>query len=279
MVTIENLHVTFPDRTGKNQFTFNHVVDDASLVIGHEKLAIIGGSGSGKTMLAKALLGLVPKPGVVTAQRFVVFGQEMFTATEAYFQKIRGKQIAMVMQDPKFSLNPLLTVGNQIAESIRLQQISMQNNNKQQFSPKTIKTLVLDALAEVKIKDPNKTYSSYPFQLSGGMGQRVMLAMMLARKPKLLIADEATSALDDYTKNEILLLLDNFRNKLGMSILFISHDLDVVKDYCDRVLVMHEGRIVDQCEANKLYASKHPYTQKLLNCMPCLAKKGLSLIL
>ena len=169
------------------------------------------------------------------------------------------------MQDPKFSLNPLMTIGKQINECFRF-------HNK--VSYKVAKELTLDILQEVKIQEPNKVYNQYAFQLSGGMGQRVMIAMMIACKPKLLIADEATSSLDEKMKYEILELIDNICNVQDMSLLIISHDLPLVVDYCDRIIVMHNGSIVDECHAKDLFNSEHPYTQGLINCLPSISKKG-----
>lgn len=263
MIIVENLNISFPGKHG-----FDPVVKDVSFALGKEKLALVGGSGSGKTLTAKALFGLVPKPGQVQAKTLSVFGHDILNLKPEALRKLRGKQMAMIMQDPKFSLNPVLTVGVQIAECFKFHQGI---NNKQ------AKEHALAILAEVKIKEPAKVYSQYAFQLSGGMGQRVMIAMMIACDPRLLVADEATSALDATTKHEILELLDAICKAKQMSLLMISHDLHLVATYCDKALVMHKGEIVDSCNANNLSASVQPYTAGLWNCKPSLEKKGLRL--
>lgn len=260
MVIVENLNILFPSKTG-----FEAVVKDVSFCIKQEKLALVGGSGSGKTLTAKALFGLVPKPGQVQAKTLSVFGNDILTMQPEALRKIRGKQMAMIMQDPTFALNPVLTVGAQIDECFKFHHA---------VNSKRAKALTLNVLAEVKIKDPAKVYPLYSFQLSGGMGQRVMIAMMIACKPRLLVADEATSALDVETKYEILELLTDICNTKQMSLFMISHDLSLVAKYCDRALVMYRGQVVDSCKAKELPYSNHPYTAGLWNCMPSLEKRG-----
>lgn len=263
MITVKNLNIYFPNKQG-----IEHIVRKVSFNITTEKLALVGGSGSGKTLTAKALFGLVPKPGIVKAEILSVLGNNLLTMSPDELRVIRGKQIAMITQDPKYSLNPVLTIGRQIDECFRFHQGA---SNKQ------AKALTLNILAEVKITDPLKTYAKYPFQLSGGMGQRVMIAMMIAAGPKILIADEATSALDQATRDEILELLATLAKQKNMSLVMISHDLPLVANYCDRVLVMHNGSIVDSCNAKDLPFSQHPYTKRLWNSRPSLAKKGTKL--
>ena len=260
MINVDKLTISFPSQTGLLQ-----VVRNVSFTIANEKLAIVGCSGSGKSLTAKALVGLVPKPAIVTAQVLSVFGCDVLTATNAQLRQLRGRKIAMIMQDPKFSLNPVLTIGEQIAESFRLHQGCARDKAK---------ALTLNILDEVKIKDPAKVYACYPCQLSGGMGQRVMIAMMLACNPQLLVADEATSALDLATRDEILALLVDICKTKAMALLLISHDLPLVANYCDRVLVMNNGSIVDSGTANEFASSDNPYTKGLWQCLPSKAKKG-----
>ncbi|GLQ06107.1 ABC transporter ATP-binding protein [Sneathiella chinensis] len=253
-LTVEDLWVRF-----KTRYDMVEAVRGVSFSLGRERLGIVGESGSGKSMTGRALLGLVRPPGDVSATRIDFLGQDLHRLPEKKMRHIRGKEISMVMQDPKYSLNPVLTVGEQITEAYRL-------HNR--VSQKIARAKALEMLEEVQIRDPERVYKAYPSELSGGMGQRVMIAMMLIPDPKVLIADEPTSALDVTVQLKILQLLDQLVEKRGMGLIFISHDLPLVSSFCDRILIMYGGRIVETCRADQLDQATHPYTRGLLQSLP-----------
>jgi peptide/nickel transport system ATP-binding protein len=176
-------------------------------------------------------------------------------------RQVRGHKISMIMQDPKFSLNPVMRIGDQISEAYRLHA---------RVSKKEAKKKTLDMLEKVLIRDPERVIQAYPHEMSGGMGQRIMIAMMLIPDPKILIADEPTSALDVTVQKEVLEIMDALVRERGMGLIFISHDLNVVSAFCDRVLIMYAGRVVETCRADRLHEAKHPYTVGLLNSIPRL---------
>jgi peptide/nickel transport system ATP-binding protein len=256
LMVVENLNVAFPGRGGVTQ-----AVRDVSFTLGRERLGIVGESGSGKSTVGRAVLGLLPRNAVVSVQRMDFAGESLLNFTDADWQRLRGRRISMVMQDPKFSLNPVMKVGHQIGETCRLHLGSNAGDARR-------RTLAM--LEAVKIRDPELVYQLYPHQLSGGMGQRVMIAMMLVAEPDFLIADEPTSALDVTVQNEVLRILDDLVRDRGMGLIFISHNLTVVSSFCDRVLVMYGGRILEECEARNLAAATHPYTRALLAAAPSL---------
>jgi peptide/nickel transport system ATP-binding protein len=256
LLEVEGLSVSFPSRSG-----VTHAVRNASFTLGHERLGIVGESGSGKSTTGRALLGLIPRPGLVTAKKMTFSGIDLPGCTEADWQRLRGRRMTMVMQDPKYSLNPVMKAGRQIAETCRLHLGSNAADAERR---------ALAMLEAVKIRDPDRVYDLYPHQLSGGMGQRVMIAMMLVAEPDLLIADEPTSALDVTVQNEILRILDDLVRERGMGLIFISHNLTVVSSFCDRVLVMYGGRIMEECKASELSRARHPYTQALIAAAPSL---------
>jgi peptide/nickel transport system ATP-binding protein len=266
LLEIENLNVTFPGRDGPLL-----AVRNASFSLGRERLGIVGESGSGKSTTARALLGLIPAPGIVTADAMRFDGQSLLGLQDRDWQKLRGDRMSMVMQDPKYSLNPVIKVGHQIQETYLLHH---------RVSDEDARRRSLAMLEAVKIRDPDLVYHLYPHQLSGGMGQRVMIAMMLITEPDLLIADEPTSALDVTVQNEVLRILDDLVTTRGMGLVFISHNLTIVSSFCDRVLVMYGGKIVEECKANELHKAKHPYTQALLKAVPSVdhAVKELSVV-
>jgi peptide/nickel transport system ATP-binding protein len=256
LLTVRNLSVSYPMRSG-----MTHALRNASFTLGRERLGIVGESGSGKSTLGRAIIGLIPKPGLVSADQLDFEGQSLLNLGERAWQKLRGKRISMIMQDPKYSLNPVQRIGKQISETCRLHLGSTRRDGQNR---------ALSMLEAVKIRDPDKVYNLYPHQLSGGMGQRAMIAMMLVAEPDLLIADEPTSALDVTVQNEVLYILDELVSARGMGLIFISHNLTVVSSFCDRVLVMYGGKIVEQCGASDLGMAQHPYTRALLASVPSL---------
>jgi peptide/nickel transport system ATP-binding protein len=256
LLDIENLWVKFPTRNG----VFD-AVKGVSFSLGRERLGIVGESGSGKSMTGRAILRLIRPPGTVTADRLDLEGMDLLGRSEKEMREVRGKQISMIMQDPKFSLNPVMKVGAQISEAYRL-------HNKVSKSAARAKTL--EMLEAVAIRDPERVFSMYPHEVSGGMGQRIMIAMMLIPDPKIMIADEPTSALDVSVQMQVLEIMDKLVTDRGMGLIFISHDLNLVSSFCDRVLIMYAGRVVETIAASKLHQAQHPYTQGLLNSLPRL---------
>ncbi|WP_149588328.1 ABC transporter ATP-binding protein [Tabrizicola flagellatus] len=254
LLTVENLRVTFDTETGPVQ-----AVRGVSFSLGRERLGIVGESGSGKTMTGRSVLRLIRPPGRIEADRMEFDGQDLMRIPETGMRALRGRRIAMVMQDPKFSLNPVMRVGEQLTEGLR---------RRDRLGRAEAVRKALAALEAVQIRDPERVMQAYPHELSGGMGQRVMIAMMLIPEPDLLIADEPTSALDVTVQAEVLQILDTLVRDRGMGLIFVSHDLRLVARFCDRVLVMYRGRIVEELPARELMAARHPYTRGLLNCLP-----------
>ncbi|MDR7299051.1 peptide/nickel transport system ATP-binding protein [Pelomonas aquatica] len=237
------------------------VVRGVSFTLGREKLAVVGESGSGKTTVGRALLKLLPQQARISAERLQFDGVDLLQAGERDMQALRGRRLSMIMQDPKYSLNPVMSIGRQIGEAV-------QRDGKVQRAECDERVEAL--LARVRIREPKRVAAQYPHEVSGGMGQRVMIAMMLAQRPQLLIADEPTSALDVSVRQEVLGLLDELVAEQGLALLFISHDLNLVKHFCDRVLVMYAGRIVETLAAADLRQASHPYTRGLMASLPSL---------
>jgi peptide/nickel transport system ATP-binding protein len=256
LVDIQNLRIAFPTPSGPAE-----AVRGVSLTVGREKLGIVGESGSGKSLTARAILKLLPKTAAITADRLTFDGIDVLAASERRMRGIRGRRAGLVLQDPKYSLNPIMTAGDQVAEAWRAHKGG---------SRKQARAAAIDLLDQVRIRDPARTAGLYPHELSGGMGQRVMIAMMLAPDPELLIADEPTSALDATVQAEIMRLIDDLVSRRGMGLLLISHDLPLVGRFCDRVAVMYAGRVVEDLGAGELARAQHPYTQGLLRCLPSL---------
>jgi peptide/nickel transport system ATP-binding protein len=254
LLSVRNLRVTFDTETGPVE-----AVRGVSFDLGRERLGIVGESGSGKTMTGRSVLRLIRPPGRIEADEMRFDGQDLMAATEAQMRALRGPRMAMVMQDPKYSLNPVMKVGAQLMEGLR---------QRDGIARAEAHAKAVAALEAVQIRDPERVMEAYPHELSGGMGQRVMIAMMLIPNPDLLIADEPTSALDVTVQAEVLSILDNLVRDRGMGLIFISHDLRLVARFCDRVLVMYKGRVVEELAARDLLHAKHPYTQGLLNCLP-----------
>jgi peptide/nickel transport system ATP-binding protein len=263
LLQVDNLHVSFtsPKETVE-------AVRGVSFAMGREKLGIVGESGSGKSVTCRALLGLVPSPGIVRYDRLRFLDAELCPADPRRMQPIRGRRIAMVMQDPKYSLNPVMTVGRQIAEAYRI-------HNRASRAEARRKTL--EMLAAVRIHRPERVYDAYPHEVSGGMGQRIMIAMMLIPDPDLLIADEPTSALDVTVRLQLLAIMDDLVQARGMGLIFISHDLNLVAAFCDRIIIMYAGRIMETCAAGDLHRARHPYTRGLLNCLPRIDRPAIDL--
>ncbi len=241
------------------------VVEDVSFSAGYERLAIVGESGSGKSLTARAILGLVPAPGQVSCRRMSLAGRDLSTLTPSAWAGVRGAEIGLVLQDPRFALNPSHRVGRQVEEALVLHTKLSRAERRER---------ALDMLAAVGLERPREVYDLFPGQLSGGMGQRVMIAAMLVARPKLLIADEPTSALDEDLRRQILALIAELAEKHRMGLILISHDLQQVADFADRVLVMYRGRIVDRRPARELAGSDNPYTAMLWNCRPSAATRG-----
>ena len=254
LLSVKNLRVTFDTESGRVE-----AVRGVSFDLGRERLGIVGESGSGKTMTGRSVLRLIRPPGKIEADEMTFDGIDLMRASEREMRALRGPRIAMVMQDPKYSLNPVMRIGAQLTEGLR-------QRDKLSNADATEKAIA--ALNAVQIRDPERVMQAYPHELSGGMGQRVMIAMMLIPNPDLLIADEPTSALDVTVQAEVLSILDDLVKTRGMGLIFISHDLRLVARFCDRVLVMYKGRVVEELAARDLLNAKHPYTQGLLNCLP-----------
>lgn len=253
LLKIKNLHVTFQS-SSKVSF---HAIKGIDITIGkNETVGIVGESGSGKSVTATAVMGLLPKKTIVTAEEMSFEGEDLLGFTQKEFQKIRGNDISMIFQDPLTTLNPVYTVENQIVETIRA------HNS---ISKKEAKELALEMLERVGIQDPARKIKMYPHEFSGGMRQRVMIAIALACKPKLLIADEPTTALDVTIQAQILSLLKELQKTSGTSIIMITHDLGVIWETCDRVIVMFKGHVVESGTTKQIYDNPvHPYTKGLL---------------
>jgi peptide/nickel transport system ATP-binding protein len=257
ILVVDDLRVSFPDRDGGR----TEAVRGVSFTLERERLGIVGESGSGKSQTGRAILGLTAPEGLVTAKRLAFHGTDLLNCTPRQRREMRGGRIAMVLQDPKFSLNPVMRIGAQIEETLQAHT---------RVSNREARAKALAALEAVQIDQPARVYRLYPHEVSGGMGQRAMIAMMLIAEPELLIADEPTSALDVTVQLQVLAILDKLVVERGMGLVFISHDLRLVSTFCDRILVMYAGRVVEEVSAGNLAAATHPYTLGLLNCLPRL---------
>jgi peptide/nickel transport system ATP-binding protein/oligopeptide transport system ATP-binding protein len=240
-------------------------VDDVSFYVDKgELLGVVGESGCGKSITALSIMRLISPPGKITQGEILFEGENLMKFSEERMRGLRGDDIAMIFQDPMTSLNPVYTVGEQIAEALRLHR---------GMSRKEARLATIEAMTEVAIPDPARRVDDYPHQLSGGMRQRVMIAMALACDPKLLIADEPTTALDVTIQAQILELLNELRRTRELGVLLITHDLGVVAEVADRVAVMYTGRIVEESPVSELFARpKHPYTEGLLRSVPKLTE-------
>ncbi len=256
LLNVEDLHVSYNTPTG-----LVRAVTGVSFELGREKLGIVGESGSGKSQTGRAILGLTAPGAQVSARRLEFDGTDLLNASSRTMRHIRGGGISMIMQDPKYSLNPVMTIGSQIEEAFLIHS---------RTSKRVARERTLDMLRAVKIRAPERVYKAYPHEVSGGMGQRIMVAMMMIPEPAVIIADEPTSALDVTVQLQVLAVLDDMISQRGMGLVFISHDLNLIASFCDRILVMYGGRVVEQCAAANLDRASHPYTRGLLNCLPSL---------
>jgi peptide/nickel transport system ATP-binding protein len=254
LLEVRNLEVSFPGPSGPTV-----AVRRVSFALGRERLGIVGESGSGKSTTGRAILRLIAPPGEVRAEHIRLQGDDLLTLSESAMRAVRGRRISMVMQDPKYSLNPVMTVGRQIEEAYRAHGGA---------SRRVARERTMAMLQAVRIREPEKVYHLYPHQVSGGMGQRIMIAMMLIPEPDLLIADEPTSALDVTVRLQVLAILDDLVRERGLGLIFISHDLNLVASFCDRVLIMYAGQVVETCRAAELAQARHPYTRGLLASLP-----------
>lgn len=254
LLSVQNLRVSFPVNGERVE-----VVRGVSFRMGRERLGIVGESGSGKSMTGRSILRLIKPPGRVSADALRFDGADLLSLPERAMRRLRGARLSMVMQDPRYSLHPTMTVGRQIAEGLR---------THQRLARHEVRARVQAMLKAVRIDEPERVARLYPHEISGGMGQRVMIAMMLIPGPDLLIADEPTSALDVSVQASVLDLIEELVVERGMGLILISHDLTLVARYCDRILVMRHGEIVESCEAAGLHDATHPYTRALLDAVP-----------
>ena len=261
MLEIRDLCVTFPTDKGEIR-----AADGVSLKVPKGSIAgIVGESGCGKSMTARAVMGLIRKPGRVTGGEILLEGRDILHLPEKEKSRLRGSEISMIFQEPMTSLNPVIRIGKQVEEAVRLHE---------DVSDKTARERVLEMLSEVGIADPEKRYHDYPHQLSGGLRQRVMIAMAMICRPKLLIADEPTTALDVTVEAQILQLMRRLCED-GTSVLLISHNLGVIAQVCDRVSVMYTGRILESARTSELFDRPlHPYTLGLLRAVSSLQESG-----
>ncbi|WP_199584794.1 ABC transporter ATP-binding protein, partial [Blastococcus sp. TF02A-30] len=255
MLEVDDLRVTLPGATGPVEA----VRGVSFTVAAGEIVGIVGESGSGKSMTALAVSQLVADPGRVEATRLRFLGTDLLTSARAPLRRLLGTSLAMVFQDPMSSFNPAMRMGDQLAE-VATEHAGMRRRDARR--------LAAERLAAVRITDPERRVRQYPYQFSGGMRQRAMIGMGLMLTPRLIIADEPTTALDVTVQRQVLDLLRAIRDTDGASILFISHDISVVAELCDRVLVMYRGRIVEEVRADDLSRAAHPYTRALLAAVP-----------
>lgn len=253
-VIVDALNIDYPSA---------RVVNGLSFTLDNERLALVGESGSGKSMSARALMGLVRQPGIVRAKQLNVLGNDVLTLNSRRWQALRGNGIAMVLQDPRYALNPVKSVAAQLQEALTLHQRLPRSERLERIH---------DIIRAVGLNE--HVLQRYPGELSGGMGQRVMIAMALINNPQVLIADEPTSALDARLRNQILELLVQQCEARQMAMLLISHDLPLVAEHCDRVLVMYQGEKVDEMAARQLPQATHPYTRTLWTCRPNASTYG-----
>lgn len=259
LLDIQNLTISFPDRG-----ELKAVLHNASLTMGAEKLGIVGESGSGKSTLGRAIMGLLPRSADIKCNKMQFRDVDLAHTSEKALARMRGQRIAMILQDPKHALNPMVAVGEQIAECYRIHV----NATRAEARDKA-----LDMLEAVEIRAPQRVMRQYPHEVSGGMGQRIMIAMMLICDPQLLIADEPTSALDASVKASVMDTMERLVEERGMGLIFISHDLRQVARTCDRVMIFYQGHTMETIQASALENAQHPYTRGLLNAVPLVRQR------
>jgi len=260
LLDIQNLRISFDNSQGRTE-----AVRGVSLRMGRERVAVVGESGSGKSITFRSLLGMLPSSAVVTADRLHLKDTDLRDLDARALRSLRGARIGMVVQDPRQGFDPLMPIGEQLIEMLRLHG---------KVPRARLRARMLELLDEVHIREPMRVAQLYPHQVSGGMAQRAMLAMMLCAEPELLIADEVTSALDAVVRHHMLDLIDEQVRLRGMGLVLISHDLDLVAKYADRVVVMYAGRIMEELPAVDLARATQPYTQGLMACRPRLDNLG-----
>ncbi|WP_250522951.1 MULTISPECIES: ABC transporter ATP-binding protein [unclassified Caballeronia] len=259
LAEIDGLDVAFASHHG----VLMPAVRGVSLTVRRgERLGIVGESGSGKSLTGRALLGLLPPEAKWSAKALRFEGQDLLAMRPKARRRLCGTRMSMILQDPKFSLNPVMTVAQQMRETFVRQGVKE--------GRRALRERIVAALEAVHIRDPQRVADAYPHELSGGMGQRVMIAMMVSAGPRLLIADEPTSALDVLVSMQVLAVLDEMIARHDTGLVFISHDLPLVMSFCDRVAVMYGGRVVETCAARDLVHATHPYTRGLLEANPPL---------
>lgn len=265
LLEIDNLHIAFDTPRGKLR-----VVNGISMTVKEgEIFGLVGESGCGKSITSLAILQLIPKPGQITQGSIRFHGDDLLKKSQREMRNIRGGKIAMIFQDPFTSMNPVFKVGKQLSDVVRLH---LKINSKE------AKKRILSMLDSVGLPDVNRVYESYPHELSGGQQQRVMIAMALMSEPDLIIADEPTTALDVTIQAQILRLLRDLSNDLGISVLLITHDLGVVSEICDNVTVLYAGSVVETAPTETLLSNpQHPYTQGMLAAIPQSGQKGQAL--
>lgn len=259
ILSVKNLNVVYGSARGQM-----HAVRDVSFDLDRRKLAIVGESGSGKSTVGRALVRLLSHNARITADKVELEGRDLLSLTERQMQDVRGRRISMILQDPKYSLNPVMTVGDQITEAYRAHY---------KVDRAEAKRRAIAQLQAVRMWDPEHVYKLYPHEVSGGMGQRIMIAMMLIPEPAVIIADEPTSALDVTVRLQVLALLDDLVRERGIGLIFISHDLNLVQSFCDTVLIMYGGRVVETLRADELKNAQHPYTRGLLASLPRIGER------
>ncbi|MBM3555369.1 MAG: ABC transporter ATP-binding protein [Alphaproteobacteria bacterium] len=257
LLALDDLRLALPGAGGWAQ-----VLRGIGFRMGRERVALVGESGSGKSMTARAIMRLLPRGARIAAKTLALDGRDLLAPPESEVARLRGKRIGLVLQDPRHALNPVLTVGAFLGEVWRTHKGGGRAEARD---------AALGALERVRIREPGRVIGAYPHELSGGMGQRVMIAAALMPEPDLLIADEPTSALDASIQAEILALIEDAVATRGMGLLLISHDLPLVGRYCDRVVVLHGGRVMEEIAAKDLVHARHPYTRGLLACLPRLS--------
>jgi peptide/nickel transport system ATP-binding protein len=261
VLSIKNLRVRYSTDFGEVE-----ALSGLSLTCGKEKLGVVGESGSGKSSLGRAVMGLLPGRATVMADQMCFDGYDLLNRNKKVANLLRGRRMAMIFQDPHLALNPIMKIGSQISETYK---------RHLGYGSQTARKYGLEMLDAVRIEDPEVMWNSYPRELSGGMAQRAMIAMMLAGNPEFLIADEPTSALDVLGRQAVLQTLNELVQLRGMGLLFISHDLGLISRFCDRVVVIREGIDVETLQAEALENSTHSYTKALLNARPRLVSMGL----